>query len=206
MIVRRAHLAMAWKFDQKRIEYLEENGLERLPGRAANSAVEYRLVDVLAMCRRIPDNWLTGDKIFQLIKVMTDDVKTKANKGEFSVKDAIESLEAGEHPDFPDAQTAQKTYSAYKHYTDAKIRETERKVQEGELVPKKQLVDAVNQIANMYQNRFGEAFFREFESQKEDIIAAAESDELYLYIRELMAPEHDVIVDEINKIEEGLSV
>ena len=201
MIIYRAHIKYGFGVDDRDLNIAEEQGLYfRTVGRGNKT---YLLSDVVRYFKDM--GILTLEKLEATINIACQDVRTVKDSGEFDVAAAIKEMEDGEVPYFPSADTAQKTTAAYKNYMEAKNKDIEHKLRRGELVQKNLLMDKVNAVANMYQDTFGEQYFREFPAMKDRIIEAAENNSLYELVRDMSAPKHDAIIVEINKIEGELA-
>ena len=211
MMVRRAHIAKVFGCTREDMVDAEADGLpaytKSLIDKGNKSTFKfYELHEVILFFHT--KQQINLQRVLQLIYMASTDARALEMNGNSPSDDAqtlMWQLVDGGRPNFPNPTIAKTVTAAYKNYVDAQTKEQDRKMKSGELVDKSLLMNKVNQVANLYEDKFGEAFFRKIQGKQEDLQEAMEQDMLYEFIRDNMAQEHDDIIEEINRIEAGIT-
>ena len=154
----------------------------------------YKLSDVIYY---MASNYkITMQEVIELIKI-----QEPKDTATYDIYEAMERLANGENPGIPatgdtnkDALALRTLATAYKDKTLARQKDISNKEKTRELLPKADLMDSLNKIADMYEERFGDHLFRKIQEVNGD----------YFKVRDLVGNLHDEVVQEINRIEESL--
>lgn len=208
MKILRKHIAAAWQIYNVTMSQAEQGGLTFITGKSGGEKL-YDLADVLehyaALFPEVKKRKMNMDDITRLIRIVSLDANhMEAGENQFTVHGALEILENGGIPHYPDATTAHKISIAFKNHVDARRKALDHMQANGEVVAKTLFMEKVNEIANLYEDKFGDSLFREMERRQNEIAASILANNFYACIRDIIGQKHDDVITEVNHIEERI--